>query len=57
MGYSPQEIAFITDSQVETVELRMDQARGQLRRYLTTLDKELSISNNLCPLVPSECID
>jgi hypothetical protein len=35
----------------------MDQARGQLRRYLTTLDKELSISNNLCPLVPSEYID
>jgi RNA polymerase sigma-70 factor, ECF subfamily len=57
MGYSSQEIAFITDSQVETVELRMDQARGQLRRYLTTLDKKLSISNNLCPLVPSECID
>ena len=36
MGYSAREIAFITDSQVETVELRMFQARGLLRRYLTT---------------------
>jgi RNA polymerase sigma-70 factor (ECF subfamily) len=36
MGYSAWEIALITDSQVETVELRMSQARGQLRRYLTT---------------------
>ena len=43
MGYSVREIALITDSQVETVELRMFQARGQLRGYLTTLDKELSI--------------
>jgi RNA polymerase sigma-70 factor, ECF subfamily len=43
MGYSVREIALITDSQVESVELRMFQARGQLRRYLTTLDKELSI--------------
>jgi DNA-directed RNA polymerase specialized sigma24 family protein len=32
MGYSVQEIALITDSQVETVELRMFEARGQLRR-------------------------
>jgi RNA polymerase sigma-70 factor (ECF subfamily) len=38
MGYSVREIALITDSQVETVELRMFQARGQLLRYLTTLD-------------------
>jgi RNA polymerase sigma factor (sigma-70 family) len=36
MGYSVREIALITDSQVETVELRMSQARGQLLRYLTT---------------------
>jgi RNA polymerase sigma-70 factor, ECF subfamily len=36
MGYSAREIAVITDSQVETVELRMFQARGKLRRYLTT---------------------
>jgi RNA polymerase sigma-70 factor (ECF subfamily) len=43
MGYSVGEIAVITDSQVETVELRMFQARGQLMRSLTTLDKELSI--------------
>jgi len=43
MGYSVREIAFITDSRVETTELRMFQARGQLSRYLTTLDKELSI--------------
>jgi RNA polymerase sigma-70 factor (ECF subfamily) len=43
MGYSVREIASITDSQVETVELRMFQARGQLMGYLTTLDKELSI--------------
>jgi RNA polymerase sigma-70 factor, ECF subfamily len=35
MGYSAREIALITDSQVETVELRMFQARGQLLRYLT----------------------
>jgi RNA polymerase sigma-70 factor (ECF subfamily) len=37
MGYSAREIALITDSKVETVELRMFQARGQLRRYLSTL--------------------
>jgi len=43
MGYSVREIALITDSQLETVELRMFQARGQLLPYLTTLDKELSI--------------
>jgi len=43
MGYSVREIALITDSQDETVKLRMSQARGQLRRCLTTLDKELSI--------------
>jgi RNA polymerase sigma factor (sigma-70 family) len=36
MGYSAWEIASITDSQVETVELRMFQAREQLLRYLTT---------------------
>jgi RNA polymerase sigma-70 factor, ECF subfamily len=36
MGYAAREIASITDSQVETVELRMFQARGRLRRYLTT---------------------
>jgi len=36
MGYSAREIALITNSQVETVELRMFQARGQLLRYLTT---------------------
>jgi RNA polymerase sigma-70 factor, ECF subfamily len=36
MGYSAREIALITDSQVETVELRMCRARGQLLRYLTT---------------------
>jgi RNA polymerase sigma-70 factor, ECF subfamily len=36
MGYSAREIALITDSQVETVELRLFQARGQLLRYLTT---------------------
>jgi RNA polymerase sigma-70 factor (ECF subfamily) len=36
MGYSAREIALITDSQVQTVERRMFQARGQLRRYLTT---------------------
>jgi RNA polymerase sigma-70 factor, ECF subfamily len=35
MGYSAREIALITDSQVETVELRMFQAREQLLRYLT----------------------
>jgi len=35
MGYSAWEIALITDTQVETVELRMLQARGQLLRYLT----------------------
>ena len=34
MGYSVREIALITDSQVETVELRMFQAREQLLRYL-----------------------
>jgi RNA polymerase sigma factor (sigma-70 family) len=43
MGYSLREIASITDSQVETAELRMFQARGLLSRYLTTLGKELSI--------------
>jgi len=43
MGYSVREIALITDSQDETVERLMFQARGQLIRYLTTLDKELSI--------------
>ena len=43
MGYSVREIALITDTRVETVELRMLQGRGQLRRYLTTLDEELSI--------------
>jgi RNA polymerase sigma factor (sigma-70 family) len=43
MGYSLREIASITDSQVETAELRMFQARGLLSRYLTTLDKELSV--------------
>ena len=43
MGYSVREIALITDSQDETVKLRMSQARGQLRRCLTTLDKKLSI--------------
>ena len=32
MRYSVQEIALITDSRVETVELRMFEARGQLRR-------------------------
>ena len=36
MGYSAREIALITDSPVETVDLRMFQARGQLLRYLTT---------------------
>jgi RNA polymerase sigma factor (sigma-70 family) len=36
MGYSASEIALITDSQVEIVELRVFQARGQLLRYLTT---------------------
>jgi RNA polymerase sigma-70 factor, ECF subfamily len=36
MGYSAREIALITDSQVEAVELRMFHARGQLLRYLTT---------------------
>jgi RNA polymerase sigma-70 factor (ECF subfamily) len=35
MGYSALEIASITDSQLETVELRVFQARGQLLRYLT----------------------
>jgi RNA polymerase sigma-70 factor, ECF subfamily len=35
MGYSAREIALITDSQIETVELRMFQAREQLLRYLT----------------------
>jgi RNA polymerase sigma-70 factor, ECF subfamily len=35
MGYSAREIALITDSQVETIELRMFQAREQLLRYLT----------------------
>jgi RNA polymerase sigma-70 factor (ECF subfamily) len=34
MGYSAQEIALITDSQVETVELRMFQGRAQLLRHL-----------------------
>jgi len=42
MGYSVREIASITDTKVETTELRMLQARRQLPRYLT-LDKELSI--------------
>jgi RNA polymerase sigma-70 factor (ECF subfamily) len=36
MGYSAREIALITDSQVETVKLRMFQARGQLLRCLAT---------------------
>jgi RNA polymerase sigma-70 factor (ECF subfamily) len=36
MGYSAREIALITDSKVETVELRMFRARGQLLRSLTT---------------------
>jgi RNA polymerase sigma factor (sigma-70 family) len=35
MGYSASEIALITDSKVETVELRMFQAREQLLRYQT----------------------
>src|SRR5260370_29678934 len=39
MGYSVREIALITDSQDETVERLMFQARGQFMRYLTTLDK------------------
>jgi RNA polymerase sigma-70 factor, ECF subfamily len=34
MGYSAREIALITDSLVETVELRVFQARGKLLRYL-----------------------
>ncbi|MDB6086725.1 MAG: polymerase subunit sigma-70 [Gammaproteobacteria bacterium] len=41
MGCSVREIALITDSQVETVESRLFQARRQLRRYLTPLDKQL----------------
>jgi RNA polymerase sigma-70 factor (ECF subfamily) len=36
MGYSVREIALITDSLVETVELRMFQARGKLPRHLST---------------------
>jgi RNA polymerase sigma-70 factor (ECF subfamily) len=35
MGYSAREIALITDSLVETVELRVFQARGKLLRYLS----------------------
>jgi RNA polymerase sigma-70 factor (ECF subfamily) len=38
MGYSAQEIALITDSRVETVELRMFQARGRLLRLSKTTD-------------------
>jgi RNA polymerase sigma-70 factor (ECF subfamily) len=36
MGYSVREIALITDSPVETVDLRMSQGRQQLRRYLVS---------------------
>jgi RNA polymerase sigma-70 factor, ECF subfamily len=36
MGYSAREIALITDSLVQTVELRMFQARGELLRYVAT---------------------
>jgi RNA polymerase sigma-70 factor (ECF subfamily) len=35
MGYSAREIALITDSPVETVELRLLQGRQRLRRFLT----------------------
>jgi RNA polymerase sigma-70 factor (ECF subfamily) len=50
MGYSVREIALITDSQVDTVELRMLQARGQLLRYLTTQGAvDLIISTTSAP--------
>ena len=43
MAFSVREIAFITDSQDETVRLRMSQAREQLRRFPVALDEEQSI--------------
>jgi RNA polymerase sigma-70 factor (ECF subfamily) len=49
MGYSAQEIALITDSPVETVELRMSQGRRQLRRYLMRSAMGAVDSNNHCP--------
>jgi RNA polymerase sigma-70 factor (ECF subfamily) len=52
MGYSASEIALITDSQVETVELRVFQARGQLLRYLTTQGAvDLIIATTAAPSV------
>jgi RNA polymerase sigma factor (sigma-70 family) len=51
MGYSAREIALITDSQVETVELRVFQARGQLLRYLTAQGAvDLTIATPSAPL-------
>jgi RNA polymerase sigma-70 factor (ECF subfamily) len=51
MGYSAREIALITDSQVETVELRVFQARGQLLRYLTAQGAvDLTIAATSAPL-------
>jgi RNA polymerase sigma-70 factor (ECF subfamily) len=49
MGYSAQEIALITDSPVETVELRMSQGRQQLRRYLMRSAMGAVDSNNHSP--------
>jgi RNA polymerase sigma-70 factor (ECF subfamily) len=51
MGYSAREIALITDSQIETVELRVFQARGQLLRYLTVPGAvDLTIATTSAPL-------
>jgi RNA polymerase sigma factor (sigma-70 family) len=51
MGYSAREIALITDSQVETVELRVSQARGQLRRYLRAQEAvDSTIATTSAPL-------
>jgi RNA polymerase sigma-70 factor (ECF subfamily) len=43
MGFSVREIAFITESQDETVKLQMSQARGNCRRACRQVDHELSI--------------
>ena len=54
MGCSIREIAAITESQTETVELRMSQAREQLRRSLNALETELSTEVFSATVAPSD---
>jgi RNA polymerase sigma-70 factor, ECF subfamily len=54
MGYSIREIAVITESQTDTVEVRMSHAREQLRRSLNTLETELSTEVFSATAAPSD---